>query len=235
MADATYHPTPKERFWAAVGAQVAGILLFLFIGNVFPVSHTELSEGLSWIHTMAYIAFGALVVSLILGRLAKRWCKDFDSCVDKVISVLLIFDIPIVLFLVCQQGGLSRSMFVPLFFLIPVAQLAVEQRGKRYRVYIGVFFIAVSLVISCLVSQGISPQNPTLKMFGLGSVPITDFSTLAVNRYATAILIVSLISLAIPLLQWGIVEFLADEKQNIALPSDEQPVKSQQASGTGSS
>jgi hypothetical protein len=207
-----YNPTPNERFWAAIGAQAAGALLLLSIGNVFPVGRTDLSEGLGWIHCMAAVAIAALVVGLLLFKVAKYRCKDSNTCVDTVILTILAFDIPIVTFLVCQQGGLSRSMFVPLFFLIPAAHLAVERPGKRYRVYVVASFIAVGMIFSWFVSW----RN----LVNIWSWPVTDFSTLAAQRFATAILIVSLISLFIPLLQWGIIKLLPEEERtNIPVPA----------------
>jgi N-acetylglutamate synthase-like GNAT family acetyltransferase len=199
-----YNPTPKERFWAAIGAQAIGTLLLLFIGNVFSVKE-ELSMGLVWIHCMAYTAFIALIIGLALAVWGRHKCRNMDSCADKAIITLLCFDIPIVLLLVCQQGGLTHSMFVSLFFLIPVAYLAVERPEKRHRAYVVVLSIVVCLFISCLVSQA---RASTLNLLWLVSIPITDFSTLVPRRYATATLIVSLISLCTPFVQWGIFKFL---------------------------
>lgn len=201
-----YNPTARERFWAAVGAQTAGALLLLFIGNVFGANpRVELSAGLGWIHRMAVMAIGALIVGLTLFKLAKRKCKDSHTCVDAVILTLLAFDIPIVSFLVCQQGGLSRSMFVPLFFLIPAAHLAVERPDKKHRVYVATCFIGAGILVSWFVSW----SNP----IKLGSVFVTDFSGVDAESFATALLIVSLISLFIPLIQWGIVKFVDEEQQ----------------------
>jgi putative acetyltransferase len=200
-----YDPTPKERFWAAIGAQTIGTLLLLFIGNVFPVKE-ELSTGLVWIHCMAYCAFTALLIGLALAVWARRKCIDMDLCADKAIFTLLCFDIPIVLLLVCQQGGLTRSMFVSLFFLIPVAYLSVERTKKRHRAYLVVLSIVACLFVSCFVSQ--SMPRDSLNLLGLVTIPVTDFSTLVPGRYATATLIVSSISLFTPFVQWGIFKFL---------------------------
>jgi len=219
QANEHYNPSAKERFWLAVGAQGAGILLLLSIGNVFPAGQTDLSTGLDWIHIMGFLGLGALVVGFLSSLVAKRWCQEAHSCVDSTIITFLLFDIPIVLFLVCQQGGLSRSMFVPLFFLIPGAHLAVERRQNRYRVYIGVGLIALCLMVSCMVSRNtplnlptnVGQSDPTLRVYGSLATRITDFSILAPKRFALATLIVSLIALLIPMTQWGIVGFIASD------------------------
>ena len=180
------------------------------------VRHDAIEGGM---HAIFFIAF-LVLVGLILGfylafSLAKK-CGGvshfFDHpCVDKMLGTFLLIDIPLLTLLVCLQGGLTRSMFFPLFFLIPVAHYAVEQEGKQNRVLWGVGAIAVCMIVSYFVSYFVAAGNMQY-LFGLSPLRITDFSTLTPERYALALLVVSLISLFIPVVQMRIIRFEPDKE-----------------------
>jgi|ERR1044071_663292 hypothetical protein len=217
----------RLRFWATVAAQVAGILLLFFIGIIFevfadPTDHMRRMAVASGMHAIFIIAF-LVLLGLVFGvylsfNLAKKCggVEHFydDPCVDKMLGAFLVIDIPLLTILVCLQGGLTKSIFFPLFFLIPVAHYAVEQRGKRHRVLWGVEAIAVCMIISYAVSYFMASFKMQ-SLFGLSFLRITDFSALAPERYALAVLIVSLISLFIPVLQMRIIRFSPKKDKSV--------------------
>jgi len=196
------------RFWATIAAQLGGVLVLFFIGIIFFVgdfSHRKDVElGVQWIFVIAFLVFIGLIIGALRAFFWAHKCGGFDHpCVDKTIETFLIVDIPLLTILVCQQGGLSRSIFFSLFFLIPVAHLAVEQEGKRIRVLKGLLAIAISMVITFIVSFSVSYGFNNL--FGIDFLTVTDFTSSTPKRFAAGVLIVSLITLLIPILQMKII------------------------------
>src|SRR5205809_5281245 len=125
--------TPPERFAAIVTAQAAGLaVLFLIANAAVPVGRPDLAPGIRWI---GYATVTLIIVSLagvfLTFGLSKRQSGNgsfTDSAVNWTVILYLLCDIFLLLFMVCQQGGLCRSMFVPIFFLIPIALKIVDKR-----------------------------------------------------------------------------------------------------------
>src|SRR5207247_8772534 len=65
-------------------------------------------------------------------RFGKRVALDHGA-VDVSIVSFVTLDITLLLFLVCQEGGLCRSVFLPVYFLIPLAYMSVERDRKSTR------------------------------------------------------------------------------------------------------
>jgi hypothetical protein len=135
-----------------------------------------------------------------------------DWHVDVVLILLVIVDIILTLLLVSQEGGLCRSMFLPVFFLIPTAYLIVERREPKFR---WSRLVVLMAIVACIcISYRVSKEHePDLKV-GLvtpahGSLhilrweigEITDFETLSHTPYDKAIFYASLISAFIPIFQ----------------------------------
>jgi hypothetical protein len=207
----------RLRFWATIAAQVAGMLLLFFIGTIFEIfsdptapERPAIAGGMHAIFIIAFCVLIGLILGVCLSYKFAGKCQgvkhfyDHHPCVDKMLGTFLIVDIPLLTLLVCLQGGLTRSIFFPLFFLIPVAHYTVEQRSKRHRVLWGVIAIAACMILSYFVSFFMAARNMQ-NLFGLSFLRITDFSNLARERYALAVLIVSLISLFIPVIQMRII------------------------------
>jgi hypothetical protein len=200
---------PGNRFWATIAAQTGGVLLLFFMAIIFDVGSIfererpcgEIEVGVQWIFIIASLVFAGLVVGFYRGFKHAHECNEFnDSCADRALMTFLYVDIPLLTTLVCLQGGLTRSMFSPLFGLILAAHYAVERRDKMRRVLWDVVAVVAGIVISfamsILVARG---------MKSLWGVHIVDFSTLTPTRYALAILWVSLVSVFIFILQMQII------------------------------
>jgi hypothetical protein len=199
---------PANRFWAAIAAQGLAVMLLFLIGFIFEIGYTSakpisVESGLQYIWFIAFLILIGLVVGFFLGFAPAHRCGSFEHpCVDKTVMVFLYCDIPLLTFLVCIQGGLSKSMFFPLFFLIPVAHKVVERDDRLDRVIRGTIAIGVGMLLCCVVSISVAygVKNPFSKVLS-----VTDYSTLTPARFAFALFLVSLISLLIPILQMKII------------------------------
>lgn len=122
------HESAACRYWAAAAAQIAGINLFIAIGFLaFPSSKQEIEFGLRCIIVGMWIVF-TLSMFFFIPPFLRAWrgktekIGEFDhKDVDRMILLLFLIDMGMHTFLVCQEGGLNRSMFLPVFFLIPIA------------------------------------------------------------------------------------------------------------------
>lgn len=207
--------TAGIRFLAIVVGQLLGASLVYFVGTspfIGGVSkrkeeiHKDIDSGLNMIKITAYVVFAALVIG---GGLVLFLSKKYGECkhehIDTLLYVFIGIDLLCLLFIVCQQGGLSHSMFLPVFFLFPAAYLAVVHPSKINTTYYLLGVIGVCIFISFWVSRyRVSHSNftklPVLR------VMITDFSTLYPTGHSFGLFIISLISIAIPALQLGILK-----------------------------
>jgi hypothetical protein len=209
--------SPPTRYWAAVAAQVAGINLFIAVGLLaFPFSQQDISLGLKFIvgGMLVVLMFSLVAFIFPFRRTWRRQHRTFiHEDVDVMIFALFLIDICVHTFLVCQEGGLVRSMFLPVFFLIPIAYTLVE-RAERMRRLVWVFAITVlSMCICYRVSSLVTTIQ--LRKLPLSQIPITDFSLSAVpGNYDRALLITSLASLIIPTMQIKIIQFLRRKEAN---------------------
>lgn len=202
----------SERFAATIGAQIGGLFLLLVIAIPFPASKTDIVKGKQWIEIAEVIIFLVLLLGMYLARRRSKKCNGIfdDSCVNITISTYIICDIPILLFLVCQQGGICRSILMPVFFLIPLAHREVEKREKWVKGVMGA--IVLCIIFTFMVSLYVG--DPSVS--GVHSLPtpirrltITDFSSPAAHKgYDWAILIAAIISVMIPFIQRAFVSFV---------------------------
>lgn len=214
--------SPGVRFMMIIVAQSGGFLLLFVLGTgVLPtgsdlkIEHAEnvklgfdFVRWVSWRYVLVSIAILALgVVVASLTRAFKHWHADL---------VLLLFvgiDIWFLLMLVYQQGGICRSMFLPVFFLIPTAYLIAERRERAFRWR---RVLILGLIVSCIwlsysVARRFPPGEPgEIRTAVVGNanfvlwpwpIPITDWETLAHTSFDQALFYVSLISAFVPLLQ----------------------------------
>lgn len=194
---------PGTRFRAVIAAQLLGVILLFVICLVFELFYKSakpigVEEGVEYIWSIDGLVLFVLVVGSLVGFIPARCKKEKkfeDTWVDWTVRIFLYGDILLLAILVCKQGGLSKSVFFPLFLMIPVAHGLVERDDKLNRVIWGAIVIAVAMALCYLVSIG-----------RLRGFSVTDYSTLTPERFALALLIVALISLAIPIFQTKIIE-----------------------------
>ncbi len=221
----------SARFTVTITAQVAGlILLFVLGGGTFPIDNQDIVRGLYFIQTIMWWYLGVTLIVptvILLYALVCVRCDPLDHpYIDKILLTYVGIDLLLLLLLVCQEGGLCRSMFLPVFFLIPIAYLAAEQPGHRVRKLLVLLSIVVCIVISYLVSRWTMPPQGTTNLqpaipFGLGgrTIHVTDFSTLAHASYDEAILYASLVSAFVPIIQIGLVMCIDFYKETQAIKS----------------
>ena len=211
------HVTPEGRFVAIIVGQLLGVLFFT--GVILPfinygkleneIHRSDIMLGLKMIGIAGGILFLVLVVGLcVVLFLAKQSGEFKHEHVDILLWAFVGVDLIVLLFTVCQQGGLSRSMFVPVFFLIPAAYIAVVRESKISTTYYMLAVIGVCVFISFWVSH-YRASHSNFTELPLLSVKITDFYGLYPNAYNWAFLIVCGTSLGIPALQLWIKEWLA--------------------------
>lgn len=200
-----------ERFAATIAGQIGGLFVLLVVAIPFPESQSDIIPGKQWMEIAEIVIFLVLLLGIFLALRHSRSCGGSfnDPCVNIAITTYLVFDIPILLFLVCQQGGICRSVLMPVFFLIPIAHMMVEKRKKWVYGVLGaiVFCIFVGFLVSLYV--GI-PSGTNVKRFpsALGGIVITDFSGQSHTGYDWAIFISAVFSVLIPVIQQGFVLFV---------------------------
>jgi len=147
-----------------------------------------------------------LVVGFIIVFLnAKQPGVIEEKSVDRMLILFICVDLLGLLFIVCQQGGLSRSMFLPVFFLIPAAYLAVVNPSKMNSAYVIIFSVALCVIISFPISYF---KLDKLKLL-IFRIKITDFDELYPKAYNWGFLVVCGASLLVPALQLFIQNWLA--------------------------
>lgn len=194
-----------KRLSAILFGQCIGVILLILVGLV-PFSNygtlgdeairNDIGFGIKIIIIFFVIALLAFIVGFIIVK-----CLS-DELQQKYVSTILwsfiLLNLACLLFVVCQQGGLSRSMFIPVFFLIPAAYMAVDQPSVKK-----MFILLGAIGLCILISYCISRNNVTELHFFLFSVKVTDFSILHHKGYNLAFFIISVVSLITPALQLG--------------------------------
>jgi hypothetical protein len=203
--------TATERFAATIAAQIGGLFILLLVAIPFPSSATNVGDGKEWMEIAEVLILLVLLLGIGLAFKRSRKCGGSfdDPCVNVAISTYVICDIPILLFLVCQQGGICRSVLMPVFFLIPIAHVMVERRERWVYSVLGT--IVLSITIAFLVSLYVGVPSITGVNhipLGLGNLRITDFSAQAHAGYDWAIFISAIIAVMIPLIQRAFVLFV---------------------------
>lgn len=163
-------PPPKvnaeTRFKATVWAQIAGFSILVALLLVFGIrnrdllnpgpDYRELVAGLSYIQMMigAYLV-GTTITGAIPFLIA--WIGGGQPYTqrnaDIAIWTFVGIDICVLLFLVCQERGLCRSMFLPVFLLIPIVYVAVERPDKRSRTLLVLGIIMSAMIVSYTFSD----------------------------------------------------------------------------------
>lgn len=204
--DTHQKPSADSRFWATVAAQTAGVLLLFFIAIIFDLWNapcsTSLEKGIHQIFVVAFLVFIGLVAGCATAFIPTQRCDLKDAHVNRTLFIFLFFDIPLLTFLVVIQGGFSRSVFTPLFFLIYIAYNAVEEEGSKNRK------LAILGVIEfCMLLAWLAPTYlPPGKMVGgIEFLTVTDFSAVDVERYSFTNFLVASLSLAIYVVQLRII------------------------------
>jgi len=211
--------SPATRFLMTGAAQILGFILLISLG-MFAFSPTEdkdIMRGLDFIrHSLIYYLIISLAIPLLVGIHIYYRQELRHRQVDIILLLYVFFDLVILLFLVHQQGGLCRSMFLPVFFLIPTAYMIVERREHKFRWRRLVVLGAIVLCIcrSYLVSRGLMPPSGVVAgqpvegivHFLWWSGQSTDFPIRAHHDYDTALFCASLISASVPIVQMVIIK-----------------------------
>ena len=208
----------KDRYVAVVVAQVGGLALLVINYFVFssgpavellPDDRPKFATGVACIFwaTVVYFVVSSLIAAFPFIRAiirSKRFALNEHFPVDVTVISFVSLDLAILLFLVCQEGGLCRSVFIPAFFLIPLAYQSVERPDKLWRSLVVVLTVVACIGVSFLVSRLAWPPYPEGNMLLL-PIRITDFHHLDHPHHDWAILWVSLISASIPVFEIGTI------------------------------
>lgn len=157
----------------------------------------KMLSGCCGIATLALLGGGGGPVLVALSQ-SQAWYANGEA----TIWIFLFVDIGIIFFLVCQQGGLSRSVLIQVFFLIPVAHLTVEQ--DMCLVYWVFAVVAVCIIICSCVGRRVTANVRKFRLIG----EITDFQTLAPAGYDRALWRMSCISMLIVAVQIILKRFI---------------------------
>lgn len=222
--------SPGVRAVLTLAAQSLGFILLFVLGTgTFGVtSQPDILRGLKFITDVCwvYLLLSLLIVTVYLCYVAYRQ-KKFEEHfpVDVMLLTYVGMDIVLLLLLVYQQGGLCRSMFLPVFFLIPTAYIIVERRETKYRwrrlvilfIITGCicssYHVAVTLPPSEVSTNAgpadVGPARGAISFLAWSLPDVTDFSSLSHAEYDKAIFRASLISAFVPIIQLLIVMFMA--------------------------
>jgi hypothetical protein len=206
--------SPVIRLIMTIVAQSGGFLLLFILGTGIlpPEGRGNIRFGFDFIRGISwrYVAISGAI--LFVGILVAAYARKFKHWhTDLVLLLFVALDIIMLLLLVYQQGGICRSMFLPVFFLIPTAYLIAERREKKYRWR---RLLILALIVSCIcfsykVARNFPPGEPGLArtavtgdaQFFVWTIPITDWETLAHTDFDRGLFYVSLISAFVPLFQ----------------------------------
>ena len=195
---------PNQRFWATLLAQGAGFAMLFILGDGTFTPKASIQVGLNWIISgmKIYLALsGIAFIAAGIGYVRERQLSH--GHVDTAISICLFTDILLLAFLVCQQGGLCKSMFLPVLFLVPAAYLAVERPDALLRKTVVLLAIVLCIVLSYYVSVRLQSGITTLPVLKVG---ITDFQYNAHDEFDKALLIASVFSALTPLGQIALIQ-----------------------------
>jgi hypothetical protein len=212
--------TPQIRLFMTFTAQTLGFgLLFLLgFGIEFDITNTDIRHGFEFIRKVVWWYLGLTVLCCAVPLSISFIKRELtDRHVDAVLILLVVLDTILTLVLVAQEGGLCRSMFLPVFFLIPTAYLIVERREPifRWRRLIVLITIVACICFSYRVSKEhepflnlspncaacMTPAQGVVRIWRWDVGKITDFETLSHAPYDKAMFYSSLISAFIPILQ----------------------------------
>ena len=117
------------RFWAVIVGQAMGILFIIGVAGILPYvmfnwdkyrdKQKDAQFGLKIVVAAASCTF--VVLAILFFRAMPIKDKVTPEYVELAIRWLIGVDLFCLSFIVCQQGGLTRSVFLPVFFLIPAA------------------------------------------------------------------------------------------------------------------
>lgn len=209
---------PSTRLLMAVAAQGAGYILLHILGvSIFLSGQENIARGLDFINLSAtYYIIISFAIPLAVGVHVYIRTKLEQFHVDIILLAYVVVDLVILLRLVCQQGGLCRSMFLPVFFLIPTAYMIVERREPKLHFRIRRMLVLMAIVACICMSYHVSlelmpsdssagqPVVGTVHLLGW-SKEVTDFSTLAHRSYDKALFVASMISAFVPIVQLIII------------------------------
>ena len=189
----------------ALLAQVGAIVLLIVIMVVVlrSVHHDAITSELQF--NFLIVLAGAILVAAAAGFYVGV-CKPSARGILIMIWFMAISDVAILTLAVIQQGGLSRSIFVPIFFLIPTVVILLTHddfKSMRLPVCVGCGFILLAPIVWGLyISSSISANAVSeyeIFHFQLKIVNIHD----AVQKESVenALYWVSFYSLIVPVLE----------------------------------
>jgi hypothetical protein len=152
MANTLKPVDAKGRFWTTVWSQGGGFAILVVVFSIFVLDSNPLIEkGVRYIGRSILVYVGGSIVIFLISFLIN-WIEredDYDDLsVDIGILSFIWFDVAVLLFLVCQENGLCRSMLLPVFLLIPIAYLTVENPDKRHRILLLLGIIISGIAIT---------------------------------------------------------------------------------------
>lgn len=197
------------RLLGILAGQVAGwmllmsMVLFPFTGrDVDDTKKNALNYGLKIIKIIiATIGILSLGFFFFMYRKIGSLNEFKDTHIDQVLWAFVIIDLFCLLVLVCQQGGLAHSMFLPIFFLIPSAFIIVVNPSNKLPSTFALLCIVLGcIVFSFRVSHNKERQSPLFRL------RIVNFSKICHKGYNWAFLITSVASIAIPGIQLWVMK-----------------------------
>lgn len=231
--------SPLVRAVLTLAAQALGFILLFVLGTgTFGVTtQPDIVRGLKFITDVCwvYLLLSLLIVTAYICYVAYKKEYEEHFPVDVMLLVYVGVDIVLLLLLVYQQGGLCRSMFLPVFFLIPTAYIIVERKERKYRwrrllilviitaCICSSYHVAVTLPPSTVGTDAgpaeVGPAQGAISFLAWSLPDVTDFSSLSHAEYDKAIFRASLISAFVPIIQLLLVMFMA----RVGKPKPEAP------------
>ena len=225
------------RAWVPVGAQVFAIALLFWVMNTLTSGDAgspmnpemgKVKDNFFIIQSCALIiaVVGVLVAIFVVPYVPKKSSipLPFSSnrspitfspsqlLITLMIWLMGLADVVVLMLAVIQQGGLSRSVFVPMFFLIPTVVILLEHdhiRNMKNRGSV-LFFavllpasIGVALYAAYTVSMESMTQYNFLDVYNVNVVNISQ--VIGPQPLEDALFLVSLFSLIVPVAEIVII------------------------------
>ena len=140
------------------------------------------------------------------GIIYKIFYSITNQGVRITIWLMAVVDVVILTSAVIQQGGLSKSVFVPMYFLIPTVVILLEHDDLRdmtpFSVWLWIALLIVPIVMALYFTSTVSTyQLKEFAALGIGLKVLSLGGVVQPKSLERALVVVSSYSLLVPILE----------------------------------
>ncbi len=213
------NPSDTWKKGLAVGAQFFAVGLLVVVMLILTSEETgnPVTPAMSAVHKNFLIILFLAFVVWVVGMIAA-YCIQQSQL---IIWGMGVADVVILMLAVIQQGGLSKSVFVPMFFLIPTVLILLEHDNLK-QMYRGKASLCIALIIvpigaalhqAYTVSMEGMTQYNFLYVYNVNVVNISQ--VIGWRPLENALFLVSLFSLLVPVAEILMVRMRGSQDETV--------------------